>query len=160
MIPLVGGAVLLVSLAWVAWTLWSGYPPSFSRLTPMSGEVKSIAFGDGTRGRRMDMTIEEHGRLQRLVLEHIERLPVLEWPLESVHSGDRVVAWAAASRELAADEQKIWQLQIRRHRVVDYGNLATAQHAELVPACVYGGIGTAIGAVLVATAVLRRRRAT
>ena len=157
---LLGGAVLMASLAWLGWTLWAGYPPSLPRLTPMAGTIQTITFNEDRRGRMMEMTIEEHGRVQQLVLEEIGRLPLLDWPLESLHPGDRVVAWTAPNPLLSASQQEIWRLETRRHRVVSYEERSAARSNELRPMLILGFVGLVAGASLVAGALMRRRRKT
>jgi hypothetical protein len=154
---LLGSVVMLASLTWLVWTFWARYPPSLPRLTPMAGTIQTIAFHDGKRGREMEMTIEEHGRVQQLGLEQAERLPVLDWPLESLRPGDHVVAWTVADPN---KQQEVWQLQMRRRRVVSYEERAAARGAELRPALIFGFVGLVTGTALVTAALVRRRRTT
>jgi hypothetical protein len=124
----------------------------------VAGIIQTINIRDGKYGRAMEVLLEEHGRVQQLVVEDVERMPLLDWPLDSLRPGDHIVAWAAVGPNLSANPQEVWQLQIRRRRVVDYEDRVAVRRAEIRSALTLGLFGSIAGVSLVATALVYKRR--
>ena len=146
-----GGALVALLLAARA--------PGPDTLSQVSGRVKSIERMDVPQSEReLRIVIEQAGSDYEMMLQGVDRLPVRDWPLESVVAGDRVVVWYVPDPQARA-RGTLWQLYRGRQRVVQLEDVAAMVSGRVRRAVPWGAFGLVAGATLFAAGRIRWKRA-
>lgn len=150
LVGMFGVLVLAASTALVVWLVVAARAPGLDRLEQVTGRVKSATIrGEQLTGQTLLLVVTTDGVDYELTLPQTERLPVRDWPLDSIDAGARVVAWYIPGRGTKF-RGTLWQLHRGQQRVValeDTGALFREWVRYTLSWC---ALGLLVGAALVA----------
>lgn len=155
-----GALVFLGAASLLAVLSLASKAPTREALVQVSGRVKSVEIAGVPRGEReLRIVVDQAGTDYDLRLRDVDKLPLLDWPAESVVAGDRVVAWYTQDAK-GGNSGTLWQLHRGRQRIAERDDTAALASDRARSALPWGAFGLVAGATLFAAGRIRRKRAT